>query len=63
MNKHEIFNSDGSLRAVVYTQSSGRQEIHSSSGEFLGVYEPAIDETRTASGSLVGRGNLLGTLI
>ena len=63
MNKQEIFNSDGSLRAVIYTQSSGRQEIHSSSGEFLGVYEPNQDETFTASGSRVGRGNLLATLI
>ena len=63
MNKHEILNADGSLRAVIYTQPSGRQEIHSASGSFLGVYDPAIDETRTASGSLVGRGILLATLI
>ena len=63
MNKQKIYYPGGSLSAVIYTQPSGRQEIHSASGSFLGVYDPAINETRTASGSLVGRGNLLATLI
>ena len=62
MDKQEIFHPDGSLRAVIYTQSSGRQEIHSARGDLLGVYEPETDITTDARGSLVARGNLLASL-
>ena len=62
--KKEIFNSDGSLRAVIYdTGNNGRQEVHSASGQLLGVYNPDMDETFDKYGSRVGRGNLLMTLI
>jgi hypothetical protein len=58
----EIFNPDGSLRAVIF-ELSGRTEIHSASGSLLGVYNHDTDLTTDASGQLVGRGNLLMTLI
>ncbi|MCL2006973.1 MAG: hypothetical protein FWG77_02710 [Treponema sp.] len=62
--KQEIYNPDGSLRAVIYDiGSGGRQEVHSASGQLLGVYIPEMDETFDSSGSRVGRGNLLMTLV
>ena len=60
--KHELFNRDGSLRAVI-VQSGSKTEIHSASGQLLGVYNPATDETYDAYGHFVGRGDLLTTLI
>ena len=60
--KREIFNADGTLRAVIY-ESSGRTEIYDASGSLQGVYNHDTDETHNAYGSLVGRGNLLMTLI
>ena len=60
--KREIFNADGSLRAVIMS-SGDREEIFDAYGSLLGVYRSATDETTDAYGSLVGRGNLLMTLI
>ena len=60
--KQEIYNPDGSLRAVIY-QFSGRTEIYDASGSLQGVYNHDTNETHNAYGQFVGRGNLLMTLI
>ena len=60
--KKEIYNADGTLRAVIY-ESSGRTEIYDASGRLRGIYNHDTKETHNAYGSFVGRGNLLMTLI
>ena len=60
--KREIYNADGSLRAVIY-ESSGRTEIYDASGSLQGVYNHDTNENHNAHGSFVGRGDLLMTLI
>ena len=60
--KEEIFNRDGSLRAVIY-HSGSKQELYSASGQLVAVYNSDTNETHSASGSFVGRGNLLLTCL
>jgi len=48
-----------------YTQavSPYRHELHNAGGKTLGFYNPHIDRTFEASGRLVGKGNLLASLL
>ena len=62
MSKEEIYGADGTLRAVIYTSGS-RLELYSNSGQLLAIYSEETNETRDASGSLVGRGNQLLTCL
>jgi hypothetical protein len=60
--KQEIFGPNGQLRAVIYDYGSTR-EIYTPEGTLLGKYTKATNETHSASGSFIGRGDLLLTLI
>lgn len=62
MDKKEIYNSDGTLRAVIYF-SGTKQELYPPSGGLIAVYDSTTNETWTASGQLVGRGNLIMTCL
>ncbi len=42
---------------------NGEYELRDASGRLLGRYNPKINVTRHRNGRLVGRGNLLATLI
>ena len=62
MSKEEIRGANGELKAVIYTYGP-KLELRSNSGELLAVYDEATNETRDATGSLVGRGNQLLTCL
>jgi hypothetical protein len=62
MEKKEIHKPDGSLWAVIYF-SGTKQELSSANGSLIAVYDGATNETHTASGQFVGRGNLIMTCL
>ena len=62
MDKKEIYNPDGTLRAVIHF-SGTKQELYPPNGSLIAVYDEATNETHTASGQLVGRGNLIMTCL
>jgi len=62
MSKEEIRGANGELKAIIDSYGS-KQELRSNSGELLAVYDEATNETRDATGSLVGRGNQLLTCL
>jgi hypothetical protein len=56
---------DGSGNTLGYIQevSPYRHELHATSGKLLGYYNPHLDQTLSASGRMVGHGNLLASLV
>ncbi|MGD0275085.1 MAG: hypothetical protein ABSB79_03350 [Syntrophales bacterium] len=42
---------------------SGKLEISDQHGKLLGKYDPKSDQTRDHSGRLIGKGNLLSSLL
>ncbi|NLX96747.1 MAG: hypothetical protein GXY83_11270 [Rhodopirellula sp.] len=48
---------------TIKTLSDGKQEIRDPHNKKLGTYDPKRNETRDASNRLVGKGNLLTTLL
>jgi hypothetical protein len=56
---------DGSGNTIGYVQevSPYRHELHAANGKLLGYYNPHLDQTFTASGRMVGHGNLLASLL
>jgi len=63
MSEHWLKKPNGEPIAVIRTQPGGVQRIYKPNGSFLGEYRPHSDTTHSPNGSLVGRGNLLTTLI
>ena len=51
------------LLGTIKHRTDGRQEIYSPINRLLGTYFPKTNETRDAANRLVGRGNLLTTLL
>ncbi len=51
------------LLGTLKTRMDGRVELYSPSNRLRGMYFPKTNETRDAANRLVGRGNLLNTLI
>ena len=47
----------------IRTDSSGRQVLYNATNRRLGEYNPKSNETRDANNRLVGKGNLLGSLL
>lgn len=45
------------------TELSGRQCLRDSNNHVLGYYDPKFDETRDSNQHLIGKGNLLTTLL
>jgi len=62
MDKKEIYKADGTLWAVIHF-SGTKQELYPANGSLIAVYDEATNETHTASGQFVGRGNLLMTCL
>jgi hypothetical protein len=56
---------DSSGKTLGYFQEvfPHRHELHDAGGKTLGFYNPHTDQTFTASGRLVGKGNLLASLL
>jgi phage/plasmid primase-like uncharacterized protein len=53
----------GKLIGMLFVMQDGRIIFRSSGGKMLGTYYPKTNETRDHNGTLVGRGNLLTSLI
>lgn len=57
--------TDSSGRTLGYIQeiSPYRHELHAANGKQLGYYNPHLDQTFTATGRMIGHGNLLAVLL
>jgi hypothetical protein len=57
--------TDKGGKILGYTQavSPYRHELHNAGGKTLGFFNPHLDQTFTASGRMVGHGNLLASLL
>jgi hypothetical protein len=63
MRDQELRDRTGHLLGKIKTLSSGKLEIRDSSGRLKGTYDPKANETRDNNGRLVGKGNLLSSLL
>lgn len=63
MNPTILKYPNGQLRGFIYRLSEYRVEIRNSGGGTLGWYNPSTNITYTSSGSMVGFGDLLTTLL
>ena len=46
-----------------FKETNGKQEIRNKAGNILGWYDPITNQTRDREGHIVGKGNLLTSLI
>lgn len=63
MSKQELRNRTGRLIGTIDLQSTGKYEGRDATGKLKGTYDSKTNETRDARGQLVGKGNLLSSLI
>lgn len=63
MSGQELRDKSGKLLGKINTLSSGKLELRNAAGALKGTYDPKTNETRRSSGGLVGKGNLLTTLL
>ncbi len=63
MGDQELRDRSGKLLGRIHEKGDGKQEGRDPSGRLKGTYDPKSNETRDPSGSLVGRGNMLSSLI
>jgi len=63
MSKQQLRNSSGTLIGTIETKHDGKLELRNASGTFVGTYDPKTNQTRDKSGTLVGTGNVLTTLL
>ena len=59
----ELRDRFGKIIGKIYTLSSGKLEIRNPHGKKLGSYDPKTNYTRDQWNKIVGRGNLLTTLL
>lgn len=53
----------GHLIGILDTEKNGKQTFRGPNGKFLGWYDPSLDITRDHTGTVVGKGNVLTSLI
>jgi hypothetical protein len=63
MATQELRDARGALLGKVETKSDGKQELRDAKGALKGNYNPSYNETRDQRGALVGKGNLLSSLL
>ncbi|MCF8340524.1 MAG: hypothetical protein K9I82_06080 [Chitinophagaceae bacterium] len=63
MASQELRDARGALLGKVETKSDGKQELRDSRGALKGNYNPMYNETRDQKGALVGKGNILTSLL
>ena len=63
MADQELRDRRGRLLGKIRLSSTGRYEGRDVGGRIRGTYDPRTDETRDASGRVVGRGNMLPELV
>lgn len=63
MDKQVLRDSHNRQIRVIETDSKGIQTIRTMSNKKLGTYNPKTDQTRDTANHLIGKGNLLVTLL
>ncbi len=63
MADQDLRDKTGKLLGRIKTQSNGKLELRDATGKLKGYYDPKSNETRMPNGSLVGKGNLITTLL
>ena len=63
MADQELRDPQNRLLAKIKTLSNGKLEIRDPQNRLKGVYDPKSNETRDTQNRLVGKGNLLTTLL
>lgn len=63
MDKQVLRNNHNRQIGVIETDSKGIQTIRTTSNKKLGTYNPKTDQTRDTANHLIGKGNLLITLL
>ena len=63
MATQELRNKNNKLLGKIHTLSNGVLEIRDATNKLKGKYDPKTNQTRNASNSLVGKGNLLSSLL
>lgn len=63
MGKQILRDKNNRRMGVIETDSNGIQTIRTTSNKKLGIYNPKTDETRDTANHLIGKGNLLITLL
>lgn len=63
MADQELRDKTGGLLGKIKTLFDGKLELRDHIGSLKGTYNPKTNETRDKIGSLVGKGNLLATLL
>ena len=63
MATQELRDRSNKLLGKIHTLSNGVMEIRDASNKLKGKYDPRTNQTRNASNSLVGKGNLLSSLL
>lgn len=63
MATQELRDRSNRLLGKIHTLSNGVLELRDASNRLKGKYDPKTNQTRDASNSLVGKGNLLASLL
>jgi len=63
MADQELRDKSGKLIGKIKTQTTGKLEVRDVAGRLKGTYDPKADQTRDPIGRLVGKGNMLASLI
>ena len=62
MANQEIRDKSGNLKGII-SQSGSKMELRDKNGNLKGIYYPDKTETRDKTGNLIGKGNLLATML
>ena len=63
MADRELRDKTNRLLGRIKTLSNGKLELRDHTNRLLGTYDPKYNQTRDHTNSLVGKGNLLTTLL
>jgi hypothetical protein len=61
--KTKLTDSSGKTLGYIQDVSPYRVVLQDASGKTLGFYNPHLDQTFTATGRMIGHGNLLASLL
>jgi hypothetical protein len=61
--KQTLTDRSGKTLGYIQEVSPYRIELRDASGRTLGFYNPQLDQSFTASGRMIGHGNLLASLL
>ena len=63
MQVQELRDKGGRLLGRITTKFGGKLELRTAGGALKGNYNPKTNDTRAPGGRLIGKGNLLATLL